>query len=345
MSKKQERLSNFELLRIIAMLLVLIVHADVFPFGLPSEIKSTNDIVRLFFQCLSVTCVDIFVMISGWFGINPNMKGFLKFIFQWLYFSIGIYIVMVLCGRLPLNGEGIINCFMLNQGGYWFICSYLVLYILSPILNSGVESLNRKQYKWMLISFFAFVFIYSWCFLQHEFLHGNSAIFFVGLYLLARFVRKHQPSFSALSKNIYIISFFIIIILNTFILISTILLHRGGIPVRMAMFYETPTTILAALILIIYFSKIHFTSKLINWVASSCFAVYLLHTHYGLLGEYANIIKKLFYSHEGFVVLLSIGCFIIITFIVSIIADQPRKWLWIIIWKVIDKKKAKVSEA
>lgn len=158
---KKERESNFELLRIIAMLLVLIVHADMLSLELPKEIKSAGDLTRLFFQCLSITCVDIFVMISGWFGINSSIKGFLKFIFQWLFFSIGIYTTMAFMGRIPFNANGILNCFMINQGGYWFICSYSILYFLSPILNAGAMIINKKEYKWILISFYTFIFIYS----------------------------------------------------------------------------------------------------------------------------------------------------------------------------------------
>ena len=130
----KERQSNIELLRIIAMILVLMVHSDALPLGCPQDATSANSIIRMFFQCLSVTCVDIFVLISGWFGIKPSMKGAAKFIFQWLFFSIGIYLGLVLIGKIPFNMDGIIKCFTFQVGGYWFVGSYLLLYILSPVL-------------------------------------------------------------------------------------------------------------------------------------------------------------------------------------------------------------------
>lgn len=304
----------------------------------PKEIKSTGDLTRLFFQCLSITCVDIFVMISGWFGINPSIKGFLKFIFQWLFFSIGIYTTMAFMGRIPFNANGILNCFMVNQGGYWFICSYSILYFLSPILNAGAKNIKRKEYKWILISFYTFIFIYSWCFLQVEFVHGYSAICFIGLYMLSRYLRIHQPSFANHSKNIYLFTFLSIVIISSIILGIAIHLHRGGIPTRMSMFYETPTTILAAMAIIIYFSKIEFKSRFVNWIASSCFAVYLFHTNYLILDEYTNIVRKLFDSHNGVIALLYIGSFIFVVFVISIIIDQPRKLIWNFIREQIDKK-------
>ena len=151
-------------------------------------------------------------------------------------------------------------------------------------------------------------------------------------------MRINQQAFANHSKNIHLLTFISIVIINTLILCLAIYLKRGGIPTRIAMFYDTPTTILAALSLIIYFSKIKLKSRLINWLASSCFAVYLLHTHYALIGEYANIVRLLFYSHNGIVALLYIGIFIILVFTLSIIIDQPRKWLWNIIWKQFEKR-------
>lgn len=320
------------------MLFVLIDHADSLSLGMPKEINSTGDLTRLFIQCMSVTCVDIFILISGWFGIRPSVKGISKFIFQWLFFAFGIYIAMVVCGRIPFNSEGIYKCILFNHGGYWFICSYLILYILSPILNAGTQTLSRKQFKWMLIFFYVFVFIYSWCFSQHEFIHGYSAICFIGLYLLARYVRIHQPSFASHSKNVYLSSFFIIISINTIILTVAILLHRGGIPTRISMFYETPTTIMAALALIVYFSKVNLSSKAVNWVASSCFAVYLLHTHFALIDVYIIMVCHFFNSHDGVMALLYIGFFVFLTFFISILIDQPRKYLWMIIERVLEKR-------
>lgn len=323
------------------MVLVLVVHADVFSLNGPNSSQSASDFTRMFFQCLSVTCVDIFILISGWFGINPNLKGFSKFIFQWLFFSVTIYLALAILGKIPFNIAGLLGCLKFNQGGYWFICSYIILYILSPMLNAGISSITRHQHKWIIICFHLFVFIYSWCFLQSEFAHGYSAICFIGLYVLARYVKIYNPKFSSFKKNCYLYIFAAIIIFNTLFLALAIYLHRDGIPVRMMMFYETPTTIMAALSLLIYFSKLYIKSNLINWVASSSFAVYLLHTHYTLLGEYANTVRHLYHSYDGIIALSAIGLFIIFVFIISILADQPRKFLWNSLWNQYEKMSKK----
>lgn len=344
LQKANERLSNIELLRIIAMTLVLVVHADSFSLGCPQDATSINSITRMVFQCLAVTCVDIFVLISGWFGINPTIKGAAKYLFQWLFFSIGIYVCMTLWGHIPFNKEGFTNCFIFNIGGYWFVGSYLILYFLSPVLNAGINNIKREQLKWIIIIFFLFQSIFSWCFLHSEFAHGYSTISFIGLYLLARYIKIYQPSFINYKRIYYLITFGGLILLNTVFLGIAIFLHRGGIPTRIMMFYDTPTTIMASLALLLFFSKLDIRSRFVNWVASSCFAVYLLHTHYLLLGKYADIVRHLYDTYYGVKTLIMIGAFIVLTFMISIIIDQIRKVMWNITWFFISNRCKNVNK-
>jgi len=66
---KAERLSNIELLRIVAMFLVLVVHSDFFSLGAPTSMEIANSpmqsYVRIFIESFSIVCVNVFVMISG----------------------------------------------------------------------------------------------------------------------------------------------------------------------------------------------------------------------------------------------------------------------------------------
>jgi len=93
MSKAKDRDSNIELLRIISMLLVMIVHADYLALGAPSveEISTSysSSFVRAYIEALSCICVNVFILISGWFGVRPKIVRLIEFVFQVLF----IYIV------------------------------------------------------------------------------------------------------------------------------------------------------------------------------------------------------------------------------------------------------------
>ena len=63
------RQSNMELLRIIAMFLVLLVHADYFTLGAPTASDCIEDTfgtsLKVIFEAVSIACVNIFVCLSG----------------------------------------------------------------------------------------------------------------------------------------------------------------------------------------------------------------------------------------------------------------------------------------
>ena len=78
-SKPKVRQSNFELLRIIAMFMVLILHADFGALGQPDKAEIMNfpfaATLRVILEMASIVAVNVFVLISGWFGIRHSIKG------------------------------------------------------------------------------------------------------------------------------------------------------------------------------------------------------------------------------------------------------------------------------
>lgn len=90
--------------------------------------------------------------------------------------------------------------------------------------------------------------------------------------------------------------------------------------------YSAPLTIAAASGLILCFSKIKMQpNKTINFVAASAFAVYLLHTSPYVFSDFFVPIIRTSNLHFGLVgVLLAI----ISIYIIAIVLDQLRKWLW-----------------
>ena len=91
---------------------------------------------------------------------------------------------------------------MLKPYTGWFIKTYILLYILSPVLNAFVENTNRQVYKRVLFFYFVFIFLLGWFKdITGYMMGGYSISMFVGLYLLARYVRVYSPSWSKFSKK------------------------------------------------------------------------------------------------------------------------------------------------
>ena len=332
MSKKQ-RQSNIELLRIIAMFLVLLVHADFFSLGTPTandiQQEPLDAFFRIFFESISIICVNVFVLISGWFGIKPTAKGLCNFIFQCIFFLTGLYLVTLIIGTSKLSLEGIAGCFFATRLN-WFIKAYLLLYILSPVLNAFITTASRHIYKWVLTGFFLFTCSYGWTGAAGFMQDGYTTLFFIGLYLLARYIRTYSPQFSLYKPRVYL---FLYIGCAIFVTITSFICP---LIITKLYSYLSPTTIIGALALLLFFTKINLQNKFVNWCGISCFAVFLMHVSPSTLWHFKS---QFVYLHENLSIPnFWIATFIILTlvFIFSILVDKIRIKIWDYTYKMIE---------
>lgn len=330
---KKERDSNIELLRLIAMFLVLIVHADFFSLGAPKQTETIlaplGAFSRFFFESLSIICVNVFVLISGWFGIRPSAKSFCNFVFQCLFFLVGIYALMLSCGLSSLSVRGIAGCFVMLKWN-WFIKAYIGLYILSPILNAFVSNADKKTYKAVLLAFFAFQTLYAWVSNGAVFFEdGYSTMSFIGSYLLARYVRIYFSDKKILPPPyVFLCTFGSITLIITIVSFFSVRLGLSAISGRMYS-YVNPLVIISAMSLLLYFSSLRLKNKMINWCAASSFAIFLLHTNPNLCEPYFKpFVLWIYNTYNGIMCLLLIALFLLVVAIAAILIDQIRKLIW-----------------
>ena len=326
----QTRESNFECLRIISMFLVLVVHATFIGTGFPNYFETIQSPVSSFcrfgFGSLSIVCVNLFVLISGWFGIHFHLKKFISFILTAIFYALLVYTALLLLYPQKYLNWGLARTiFMLNSSDYWFIKSYIILYIFTPILNTYIEQSEEKQLRLTLIAFYILQTIYAWLSIYGaaDFQGGYSALSFMGLYLLAQYFHRYPGITKNWSAKHGIGLFFGIALFNASL---GFLVTRLGLPIAGRIFtYTNPLVIIQSLALLIGFSKLSFQNKLINWVASSCLAVYLLHANELILRVYYGPTIRYWFSHEPFIMFFCYtSLFISFIFIVSILIDKLR---------------------
>lgn len=324
------RESNFELLRIIAMFMVLILHADFQALGAPTRADIISSpiasMLKVFFEMASIVAVNVFILISGWFGIRPSIKGFCKFVFQCLFFSVGIYAVMIAFGFADLSVKGIAKCFaLMPDGHYWFITSYIGLFLFSPVLNAFIAAADKKTFIYVLLGFYTFQTIYAFIGGGADYLmKGYSAMSFMGLYLLAAFLRTHLD-LNKYNKNLFIVGYISTTILLTITWILSQYIDLGPIVARM-LAYSNPMVIFSSVCIMAYFSRINFSSSIVNRIAASCFAAYLLHCNPNLYSSFLSSIETMANSNS-FIALRVIGV-ICAWYVVALILDLFRVTLW-----------------
>lgn len=275
-----KRDSNFELLRIICMVMVIMGHLGIkFSSGI---INSLAYIETHLLRSFTIVAVNVFVLISGYFSISYKMPRLLKLIEQTWFYSVGLFILALLLGWHSLEPRKDIFYFVPIFGKlFWFITIYVILYILSPILNNLALSLTKKKFKAILLV--GFFIIYVW----HTFGYilnaqmpfedaGYGVPNFIYLYLLGRYFRMHFDITS--SKHNYFL-FYVLISLALFSFqyaYSWVL----GFSFTSLFSYNILFVFWGAVMLFLSFAKLKLAyNKFINEWAKYCLAVYIIHMH------------------------------------------------------------------
>lgn len=161
--KRSQRQANFELLRIIAMLMVVTLHYLNYSGALP-ELGGSFGHVNLLAVCLeslSIVAVNVYVMISGYFLAEAGfrIRRLVNIIAQVLFYSIGIPLMLAGVGTLQQPGEGgfyrlLQYVLPVQTEHYWFATSYVVLILFSPFLNAALKAMSKKQLQLALAGLF-----------------------------------------------------------------------------------------------------------------------------------------------------------------------------------------------
>ena len=328
-----QRSSNIELLRILAMFLVLVLHANFLSIGIPSGEECLaypgNIFVRFFVESLSIVAVDVFVLISGWFGIKPSLKKLAALLFQVLFFTISILLVICLIkGFSVLTPRAILKTFMITKC-YWFVKSYVCLFILSPVLNMFAEKAPKRTFSIVLILFFAFQTIYGWTDSAPEFNYGSSVVSFCGLYLLARYLRLYPLRFQT-NRRLCVSAYLgLSLVLAAGIWVATRLNFHPEYAVKIAFSYINPLTVLSATALLLTFVNTDVPySKTINWIAASAFSVYIIHVNGFIFHYFQDAVWYLYSNYPAALRSLLILVFLALVFLVCVLLDKVRLFLW-----------------
>lgn len=315
----QKRLSNFESLRLLCMLMVLNLHSfSGWQYG--SGFWQAADFLR---ESTSICAVDCFVLISGYFGIKWKFKSFFNLLFQIFFYSLGIYLVVIACGIVDWNLKSFLMRFAcLSMSSWGFVVSYVILYFCSPVLNAFAEKYSSKELFGYIVVFVLALNIVSFT--------ANSAFTYAVVYLIGRLLKKIKiEEIKIPAAAIYWMTTFFIFVIVFFVLFKTLHISNAEVvgkrPVGTIGYdYASPLVILQAVALFIIFARMKFESNLINWCASSAFAIYLIHMHptikqIGYLSFAKGLYEYPIMKHIVLLLILIVG-----VFVGSILIDKFR---------------------
>ena len=329
---RDSRQSNFELLRLIAMLMVMICHAV--GYVQETSLFGIAGISKLAVNQLCLICVNVFVMVSGWFGIKSSLKGVAKLLFQVFFLALLSFGVFAVLG-LPVSFKKDLLPYLLLGSAYWFVVSYLILYALSPVLNAFIERASKGEFLIVVIAFFLAEFVYGFLLDDGHFDYGFSPLFFIGLYLLARYVRLYPGKLFSFNKKVDLAIYIGASILSIPLFWFGYKWFGMGFHLN---HYDSPLAIVAALYFLLFFSKLQFQSRVVNWLATSAFAIYLLHGNSLIAPLYRQLFDQL-YANVSLAIWypLMLGIVIILG-LAFVLIDKLRILAWDGILKIAQRK-------
>lgn len=320
------RNSSFELLRLVLMFLIIVHHA-ITVLGLyradTSEMIIQHEDLLLFciVNCFCIPAVNIFVLISGVFAIKPTATKVLSLLVSMLFYTLFFTLPYLLYTKDFFHALS--SLFILSHSPYWFLIDYLFLMLFAPLLNMMFQYSNKKYITLFILGllFISIYFGFVWGHTANT--NGYTLLQFIMLYCIGRYIAVYD--IRSPRRNILI-----------FIYAAASILCGYGMYVCMGQathrelarhltFYNNPLVILSSIALFLFFKETHFKSKTVNKLAKSSLSVYLLSCSKFFWICVFPIIP-LFYRHakSGFIFLVGVAVFAIITMAISIGIDQVQ---------------------
>ena len=326
------RQSNFELLRIVCMISIVVFH--IFTQTDAGKLQLEDGIPYLFFVFLGyggrLVC-NCFVMIGAWFLCDSEFKPerVVNLWMQVFFYAVGITTICTIMKVPEVTLITFVQAFWPIMGRpVWFAAEYLCLLMLSPFLNELVVQAETTCCR-LLIIFGVLIIGCATLFpVEHTTPAFSELVWFMFLYLLVAYFKGHPYSWMEKrcvcicgGVSVYLASVTIYILLKE--------LNMGGLASYYLVHYENILSFMVSVFLFYTFKNINIGSnKAINIIGESTFAVYVIHQTpcfypvlwNGIFAVNEHVGKSDFLRYILFVMIM--------IFICSIVVENIRKFLF-----------------
>lgn len=197
---KGRRMANLELLRCVAMMMVVVLHylgKGNLLAALDGPAIDPVGYAAWLLECFCIVAVNVYMLISGYLLCTSSFKlsRLIGLWLQLLFYSVGFGLLGALSGILtetPFDTHYILTLvFPVSMGHYWFLTAYVFLYLLLPFVGRAVKQMNRQQLQWAaILLFFAFCLLKSVLPLRLEMDNqGYDCLWYLCVFLAGAYVR------------------------------------------------------------------------------------------------------------------------------------------------------------
>ena len=327
--KKAVRQSNIELLRIVLMVMIIAHHLIVHGMGLgkmstPGYEDDGFTYYGSIINCFLIAAVNTFIFISGYWGIKLKLRSIFLFVVQAVFYSVSLFLLFSFINPNTWSWKELIfSFFPISNFVWWFISAYLCLYFLSPLLNKGVEMIDRRQMNIVLGGFLFFDCISGGVFYSTISLNGYNFFHFIVIYLIGQYMKTYQIN---IKKPILLLFLSISLLL----ILVLIFLSMGKYGFTWRFFaYNNPIIMMIAIFLFYSFKSINIKyNNKINLLAGSVLGIYMIHEYIPIRNIQTGIIQAIKeYNWGNLTLCLSIFGLALLIFIICAAIELCRMYI------------------
>ena len=327
----KQRNSNIELLRIISIIMITISHYSV--HGVINDTFTGISLNKFLFEIMTLGNIGviIFVIITGYYGVNQNkpfkLNKFVRILSQVLFYSLIIYLILMIMGIEPFSIKELLKSLLpITFKKYWFISGYIILYIFMPYINKFINSLSKKEFaKFILIDIAIFSILHM---ITSQDYYGNELIQMLLFYSIGAYLGKYKI-YMLKSKKVNKI---VLLITSMLMILSVIIFDLIGTKYHIFSEHSTylmnRTSILSIVFAVslfnLFINKKSFSNKLINSISACVLGVYLISDNPMIRKIlWTDIFQVYKYVNSNLLLIHMIVCITII-FIICICIDYLR---------------------
>lgn len=315
---------SLDLIRIIAMLMVLTIHYIGWG-GIASNVSSNH--VNFFIvgglALVSQVSVNLFYLLSGYLLRKKKIKNkLLSFYIEVVFYSVGVFIFLSLMGYSKFNFIELIKSFfpiLFNK--YWFATIFIYLILLNNFIFDFLNSLEKENYK-KLIGILVFINCIQTMFFNNAIgEQGYGLIHAMTVLTIGFYIKKYPLN---MKKAYYIVSGIMGYLFAGGFNLGWYYLY--GERNKIIMDYNSIFILISSICMFMLLKDVKIKNSLISKIAVYVFPIYLINDHIAMREVlYTSIYKcQLFYKSNFMIIhyFLFIISFFVLSLLISIIIKK-----------------------
>ena len=335
---KKDRIFGLDLVRTIAILLVVIVHVFMMNYFQISTINGIESFILLFIKNIAMTCVPLFILLTGYLKSNKKIdvnhyKSLKNILITYLFIAVITIIFDILYLKNSFNFyKHIVGIFNFSINEYaWYIEMYIGLFLLIPFLNVLYHNLKSKKQKRLLIITLLFLSSIPYTINNIKILNKNLDIlpmywyylYIIAYYYIGMYIKEYKPR---INKIINILLIIIVVIIQTIGIY--LIVYNKQIEGNILLDYNSIFTFIISILIFILFYDIHsdkyFINKTIEIISNTSLELYL----------FSYIFDKIIYDYTNRgIININSNCFksfitnVPIVFVLSFVAGTITRYI------------------